>query len=560
MSVASLESLHARFPQLRLPPLKEPGIAASKSEVLLVTSGDSRLSANRTCWPVQAATEARLESLLKEKFGIDCRRTHPRDAGEGHGFIASQREGSDVFAGIDPSAPVIVLLTAWQYSYHLAPSLVHHRGPILLLANFNGTWPGLVGALNLAGSLTALGVAYSRLWSEQFDDDFFLDKLGEFLGTGRIVHDLSYLRPVSSDDPRLQGEAGELGRYLGEWVLRNKELIGYFDSFCMGMINGVFPQKALCDIGMPMEGLSQSQLLYEMSLVTPALREQCLGWYLDRGMTFRFGADPATELTREQVLEQCAMLIAMARITDRLGLSCVGVQYQQGLKDCCAASDFAEGALGSSLRFPIPDHDGRVIRPGLPIPHANEVDMGSAIPQTMLFRLLSSLGLPAETTLHDVRWGSEYEGVFYWDFQISGAIPFEHVRGGITGATGHRQPPMYFAKGGATLSGQGKAGCFIWARAYYRETTVYLHIGTGDAVELPAAEWQRRSAATTSVWPLMNARLHGISRDQFMAGHQSNHITIAYVDPPHLALVTGALAAMAIRQGMQVEIAGTPVL
>ena len=70
-----------------------------------------------------------------------------------------------MFAGIDPEAPVIVLLTAWQYSHHLAPSLAQHRGPILLLANFEGTWPGLVGMLCMAGTLTSLGKHYSRLWS-----------------------------------------------------------------------------------------------------------------------------------------------------------------------------------------------------------------------------------------------------------------------------------------------------------------------------------------------------------------------------------------------------------
>jgi hypothetical protein len=100
------------------------------------------------------------------------------------------------------------------------------------------------------------------------------------------------------------------------------------------------------------------------------------------------------------------MMIAMARFTQRFGLSAVGVQYQQGLAQSCAASDFAEGAIGSTARFPIPDESGNIIRPGKPITSVNEVDMGTAIPQTMLFRLLDSLGLPSETTLHDIRWGA----------------------------------------------------------------------------------------------------------------------------------------------------------
>ena len=274
-------------------------------------------------------------------------------------------------------------------------------------------------------------------------------------------------------------------------------------------------------------------------------------------MKFVFGSDPATERTRDQVLEQCAMLIALARFVDRFGLSAVGVQYQQGLARCCAASDFAEGAIGNAERFPIPTADGRIVRPGKAIPCINEVDMGTAIPQTMLWRLLDSLGLPAETTLHDIRWGSEFEGTFYWDLEISGAVPFAHLKGGIAGATGYRQSPMYFPKGGSTITGQGKAGRFLWARAHYEGTQVVLHVGTGHAVELPAAEFERRRRATSWEWPLLNCVLDGVSRDQLMAGHQSNHITIAYVDEDQLHDVLRAFVAQALTQNIRTLVAGT---
>ncbi len=182
--------------------------------------------------------------------------------------------------------------------------------------------------------------------------------------------------------------------------------------------------------------------------------------------------------------------------------------------------------------------------------------MGTGIPQTMLFRLLDSLGLPSETTLHDIRWGSEYEGTFYWDFEISGSVPFEHLKGGIAGATGYRQPAMYFPKGGSSIHGQGKAGTLIWARAHYEDTQVYLHVGTGKAVELPAAEFERRRKATTYEWPLLNCTLDGVGRDDLMAGHQSNHITVAYVDEDKLQDVLRAFVAQAITQGIKISVAG----
>jgi hypothetical protein len=536
-------------------PIEPASIAPATDEVLFVTNADLRESANIVCWPVENKYEDLLTRALTS-LSKKAKRAHPIKAERGHGFISSQREGSDIFASIDPDAPIIVLLTAWQYSHHIAPSLVTHRGPVLLLANFDGTWPGLVGMLCMAGSLTGLGRRYSRLWSENFDDDFFVRGLKSWLETGNIDHDLSYLTDVTAAHPVMQTEAGRLGASLGAWSLRHKEILGLFDTLCMGMMNGVFPQKALCDIGMPIESLSQSDLVVEMSKVPDALREECLAWYEARGMNFRFGTDSVSELTRDQVKEQCAMMIALARYVERFGLSCVGVQYQQGLARCCAASDFAEGAIGSLERFPIPAEDGHIIREGKPIPSANEVDMGSAIPQTMMFRLLDALGLPSETTLHDIRWGSEFEGEFTWDFEISGAVPFGLLKGGIAGATGYRQPAMYFPKGGSTITGQGKAGRILWARAHYEGTNVALQVGTGVAVELPEAEFERRRRATCYEWPLLNAVLDGVGRDDLMAGHQSNHITIAYVDDDKLGDVVKAFVAQAITRNIKVKIAG----
>ena len=283
---------------------------------------------------------------------------------------------------------------------------------------------------------------------------------------------------------------------VGQSILKHKAIVGLFDTFCMGMINGVFPQKAMIDVGMPVESLSQS----------------CLDWYETRGMRFRFGADGTKDLTREQVLEQCAMMIAMARFVKRFGLTAVGVQYQQGLKDSCAASDFAEGAIGNAERFPIPDENGEIVCPDAPIPCINEVDMGSAIPQVMLAKLL--------------------------------------------GALGYRQPAMFFPYGGSTIAGQGKAGRFIWARAHYEGTQVILHIGTGTAVELPHDEFERRRRATNYEWPLLNAVLDGVSRDDLMAGHQSNHLSLAYVEEEVLSEVLNAFIAQALTQNMKVFIAG----
>jgi hypothetical protein len=154
--------------------------------VLLVASGDLRQSANEKCWPEQARMEAKLTDVVA-MLGGKLIRAHPYKPEVRHGFIASQREGMEVFAGINPEVPLIVAEAVWQYSHHVLSGLLSHRGPILTVANWSGTWPGLVGMLNLNGSLTKAGVKYSTLWSETFDDDFFRNGLALWLRTGAVA-------------------------------------------------------------------------------------------------------------------------------------------------------------------------------------------------------------------------------------------------------------------------------------------------------------------------------------------------------------------------------------
>ena len=154
----------------------------------------------------------------------------------GHGFIASQKEGMEVFAGIDPQAPLIVAEAVWQYSHHILHGLVSHRGPILTVANWSGTWPGLVGMLNLNGSLTKAGVKYSTLWSENFSDDYFTADCGNGSPRESCRHKTSHVVPLkTSKFPRpaagwatpwrgncnAQGDHGRLRRGMHGHVQRH---------------------------------------------------------------------------------------------------------------------------------------------------------------------------------------------------------------------------------------------------------------------------------------------------------------------------------------------------
>ena len=69
----------------QVPTLAKPP-KAKKKQVLLVASGDLRLSANQTCWPAQKEMEDALSRAVAEA-GYELVRAHPYKEDAQHGFI-----------------------------------------------------------------------------------------------------------------------------------------------------------------------------------------------------------------------------------------------------------------------------------------------------------------------------------------------------------------------------------------------------------------------------------------------------------------------------------------
>jgi len=508
--------------------------------VYLIASGDLRESANAAGWGTQAKVEQQIASAVEE-LGWSVARANDIDPNTGHGFITSQRMGLEVFKSIPVDAPLIVAEAVWQYSHHVLAGLRTHRGPIVTIANFAGEWPGLVGLLGLNAGMTKMGRDYSTIWSVDFSDNWFRAGLAEWLDTGAITHDQTHVRNLPQLPPSRELD---LGNALAEQLIADKAIIGVFDEGCMGMYNAIFDDEILNKAGIYKERLSQSSLWAEM-LTVPDKEAELVGtWLLERGMTFKLGVDEETELTEAQLTWQYKMYIAALRISDDFGLDAVGIQYQQGLKDLSPASDLAEGLLNNVERPPVLSRDGsRVLWADAALPHFNEADEGVAVDALITNRVWTALGLDPATTLHDIRWGEEYDGEFVWVWEISGSVPASHLINGYEGAQGWRQNPVYFPLGGATLRGIAKPGDVVWSRVYIAEGVLHADIGRATAVELPLEETERRWQATNPEWPIMHTVLHGVTRDQFMARHKANHLNVAYC--PDAATANSALVAKA---------------
>ena len=328
--------------EYKVPTVAEPA-PPKPNEVVLVTSGDLRHTANVMGWPAQQVLEQQIADVLAE-IGYTVRRGHEYDPEVKHGFIWNQRMGMDVFADIHPDTPIIIAEAVWEYSHHVLSGLKTQRGPILTAANWSGQWPGLVGLLNLNASMTKAGLEYSSIWSEDFTDEWARQALQEWATSGTITsHDTSHVKAL--DSAALPANEAALGRALAAELQRTGAVMGIFDEGCMGMYNAIFDDEYLNPLGIFKERLSQSALYYRMTTVDDAEAEAVFKWLVDRGVTFDFGPDPDENLTKDQVLEQCKMYIAALRIADDFGCAGIGIQYQQGLKDLVPASDLAEGLL-----------------------------------------------------------------------------------------------------------------------------------------------------------------------------------------------------------------------
>jgi hypothetical protein len=229
--------------------------------VYIVASGDLRLSANQQCWAAQERVEKAVTAAI-EREGRQVVRGHAYDPVAKHGFIHSQKHGMEVFRNIPEDAPLVVVEAVWQYTHHVLSGLTTHRGPILTVANWSGEWPGLVGMLNLNGSLTKAGVNYDTLWSVDFTDEFFLRGLRQWLSGERVSQDLSHVRALTGLS--LPAGAVELGSKIAATLRKDKAIMGIFDEGCMGMYNAIIPDELLHQTGVFKERLSQSALYAAM--------------------------------------------------------------------------------------------------------------------------------------------------------------------------------------------------------------------------------------------------------------------------------------------------------
>jgi L-fucose isomerase-like protein len=482
-----------------------------KQKVALFWPGDQRPKPNEMALPnVEEATQ-QLERAL-QKLGRPSYRVE--------GFLSKPHHAIEKLGPIDD--PMIGMCVHWFYGPHTTDGVVGKDNPLLLASNFSGRWPGLVGLLNTGACLESVGRKHSRIWSDAPDlseDDTFMARLDQFCRSGKVDYDedeIAYEHHVSA-------EAAARAHRVAESFRRRRALIMMLGDTSMGMINGYFGPRLLNRHNFTEHKIDQAWLIDRGRGISDKRIDDAFKFVKDKGVTFHWGEANAEDFGERDTREQLRDYLAVLDLYEEFKADCIGWQYQLGLINLRAPSDFAEGLLNSACR---PESNGDTIAT------ATEADQGNAMPMEMLKRLLKDKGLHQAVMFHDVRWGAEHDGRFLWVLLNSGscgAYAFNHDPDTLKGVHTYRQPRQYFPVPGGTFAGESLPGKMTWARAYIKGGELWMDVGKGEVVALPPETRDAWWNGTTREWPFMAADM-GISRDTLMAHYLSNHVAVAYGD------------------------------
>jgi L-fucose isomerase-like protein len=514
-----------------------PEIQVVKEERAMATKigifwpGDYRAKPNQLALPnIQEATR-QLEKAL-QKLGRPSYRIE--------GFLTKPHESIEKLGPVDD--PLIGVCVHWFYGPHTSDGVVGKDNPLLLASNFSGTWPGLVGLLNTGACLESVNRPFSRVWTgaqEWTSDDAFMARLEEWCQTGRIQYpetELSAHAPVSSS-------AAQIAHSVADEIKNRRILALMLGDSSMGMINGYFGPRLLNPIGFTEHKVDQAWIIDRGKQIDDKRIAAALAFVTENGVTFHYGEAGAADFDENGTYEQLRDYLAVLDLVNEFKVDCLGWQYQLGLLPLRPPSDFAEGLFNSTCR---PESNGDTIVT------STEADQGNLVPMEMMKRLLKAKELHQAVMFHDVRWGGQHDGRFVWVLLNSGscgAYAFNHDPGTLRGVHSYRQPAGYFPVPGGTFAGESLPGDITWARAYIKGGELWMDIGTGEVVALPAEKRELWWQGTTREWPFMAAYL-GVSQETIMAHYLSNHIAVAYGD------IFGEMVALSQALGFRVRILG----
>ena len=228
--------------------------------------------------------------------------------------------------------------------------MVGNDNPFLMVSNFSGKWPGLVGLLNTGACLAAEGRKTSRLWTDAADwsaDSDFLERLEAWCDRGHLAYDETAIRTA----PAVSGAAAKRAAAVFAAMRKRRPIALMLGDTSMGMINGYFGARLLHRLGFAEHKVDQAWILDRGSpCPTTGGSTTRFKFVQDKGHPLPLGRGRRRRLhpraTREQLRGYLAVLDLLGGVPGRLPRLAVSARPDSSLSP---PSDFAEGLLNSDL-------------------------------------------------------------------------------------------------------------------------------------------------------------------------------------------------------------------
>ena len=278
---------------------------------------------------------------------------------------------------------------------------------MLTVANWSGTWPGLVGMLNLNGSLTKAGRKYSHPLERGFCRQAVPARAcgaGSKSGV-RQAQDRSCRAPGETSKP-LPGRAPTGHRPWPSNCAAKRRSWACSTKAAWACSTPSFPTNCSTRPACSKNGSANRPCITKPRKRPTTRPPPFAHWMEKRGMQFDHRPNPHEHLTDEQILLAVQNVHRRPAHRRRFRLPHDRHSISARAEGSVAGQRPGRRELNNTDRPPVRSRDGsRVLYDGEPLPHFNEVDECAGLDGLMTYRVHRAMGQPVENTLHDLRWG-----------------------------------------------------------------------------------------------------------------------------------------------------------
>ena len=170
---------------------------------------------------------------------------------------------------------------------------------------------------------------------------------------------------------------------------------------------------------------------------------------------------------------------------------------------------------------------------GQPLPHFNEVDECAGLDGLMTYRVHQGAWASRSRTRCTTFAGAtgplgngDRLRLGVCDQRLGAAGAFHRRLGAASAASGSRRCISVSAAGRSRASASPARSS--GRRIFVEDGRLKMDLGRAQSSNCRRRKPSAAGSATTPQWPIMHAVTYGVSRDQMMARHKSNHIQVAY--------------------------------